>query len=153
MSLPVLQQTYEEVRRLAIAGSLVAHNDFRLKKLLTPLQQVGKQAPVFAKIAEAVTRLVESPETESAEALLELSTLVNAVLYTQGVTGTEGELEPIETCDLGQHHTRTTARMLKPLIDALSTTGSGRVEVIEEAPQARCLPRPPTRDAGFGGPR
>ena len=54
MSIPLLTQVYEELRRLAIAGSAVAAGDFRLKKLLPPLEQAGAKAPVFGKIAEAV---------------------------------------------------------------------------------------------------
>src|SRR5579884_1023404 len=133
MSLPVLTQTYEEVRRLAIAGSVVAPGDFRLKKLIPPLMQTGQKVPVFAKVGEAVSRLVEGDEKTSAAALLELTTLIQAVLYTQGQTGIEGELEPIKTIDLGRARTQTSARVLKPLQDALTTTGSGRMEIIREA--------------------
>jgi hypothetical protein len=135
MSVAILKQTYDEVRRVSIAGSVVAANDFRLKKLVAPLEQLGQKAPVFGKIAQAVTKLAESSEKESAEALLELSTLVIAVLYTQGETGAAGELTPIETTYLGQQQTPASARVLKPLIEALSTTGSGRMEVIQDAHQ------------------
>jgi hypothetical protein len=133
MSLTVLKQTYDEVRRVAIAGSVVAANDFRLKKLSAPLEQLGQKAPVFAKLAQAVTKLAECKEKESAEALLELSTLVNAVLYTQGETSVDGELKPVETTHLGQQQTRASARVLKPLLESLTTTGSGRIEIIKDA--------------------
>src|SRR5262245_22352840 len=133
MSVAIFKQAYEDVRRVAIAGSVVAANDFRLKKLVAPLEQLGQKAPVFGKIAQAVTCLVESNEKVSAAALVELSTLVNAVLYTQGETGVAGELTPIETTYLGQQQTQASARVLKPLIESLSTTGSGRVEVIRDA--------------------
>src|SRR5687768_5287484 len=131
MSIPVLTQVYDEVRRLAIAGSVVAGGDFRLKKLVPPLEQAGQKAPVFSKVAQAVTKLTESNEKSSAEALLELSTLVNAILHTQGETGLPGKLQPIETTDLGQHQTQASARVLKLLLEALSTTGSGRLETIK----------------------
>lgn len=133
MSIAILAQVYEEVRRLSIAGSAVAAGDFRLKKLIPPLEQAAEKALVFAKVAQSVTRLIESNERDSAAALLELSTLVNAILYTQGETGIDGKLQPIESVDLGQQQTQTSARLLKPLLDALSNTGSGRLEVIREA--------------------
>src|SRR5580700_8220763 len=101
MSIPILVQTYDEVRRLAIAGSVVAPGDFRLKKLAPQLEQAGQKAPVFARVAEAVHRLVESNEKSSAAALLELTTLVNAILYTQGETGADGEWTPLQTTDFG----------------------------------------------------
>jgi hypothetical protein len=133
MSIPVLVQTYEEVRRLAIAGSVVAPGDFRLKKLSAPLDLAGKKAPVFAKVAQAATALVESNEKASAHALLALSTLVSAILYTQGETVVDGEFTPILSIDLGHSQSRTPARLLRPLLDALSSTGSGRMETIREA--------------------
>ncbi len=133
MSIPVLTQVYEELRRLAIAGSSVAAGDFRLKKLLPPLEQAGAKAPVFAKVAEAAGRLVESNEKTSAAALLEATSLVSAILYTQGETGIEGELQPVQTTDLGLAKTQASARVLKPLLEALTTTGSGRMETIREA--------------------
>src|SRR5688572_4561289 len=125
MSISVLTQVYDEVRRLSIAGSVVAAGDFRLKKLVAPLEQAGQKAPVFAKVAQAVTKLVEGTEKTSPEALLDLSTLINAILYTQGETGRAGQLLPIETTDLGKHdlgqlgigqQTQASARVLKPLL-------------------------------------
>jgi hypothetical protein len=65
---------------------------------------------VFAKLGEAISRLVASTEKTSASALLELTTLVNAILYTQGETGIDGELTPIRTVELGRHKTQTSAR-------------------------------------------
>src|SRR5262245_13166300 len=133
MSIAVLNQVYDEARRLAVAGSVVAAGDFRLKKLVPPLEQAGAKAPVFAKVAEAAKRVIDGPEDASAESLLELTSLVTAVLYTQGETGSAGELQPIETVDLGGEMAQTSARLLKPLLEALSSTGSGRLELIKVA--------------------
>ena len=133
MSIPVLIQTYDEVRRLAIAGSVVAPGDFRLQKLLPQLEQAGQKAPVFAKVGEAVKRLVESNEKTSAAVLLELTALVNSILYTQGETGMAGEVTPLKTTEFGRFKTQASARMLKPLQEALTTTGSGRLEIIRDA--------------------
>src|SRR5204862_7818175 len=101
MSIAVLAQVYDETRRLAVAGSVVAGGDFRLKKLVPPLEQAGAKAPVFARVGQAAKAVVEANEQTSAEALLELATLVNAILYTQGETGCPGPLRAIETTDLG----------------------------------------------------
>jgi hypothetical protein len=132
MSIPVLVQAYEEVRRLAIAGSVVTPGDFRLKKLVPPLEQAGQKAPVFARVAEAVKRLTESSEQNSAAALLELAALISSILYTQGETGVPGELTPLPTMALGRPLTQVSARMLKPLREALTSTGSGRLEIIRD---------------------
>lgn len=132
MSIPILTQTYDEMRRLAIAGSVVAPGDFRLKRLAPQLEQMGQKAPVFAKVAETVNRLLASDENSSAAALLELTALVNAILYTQGETGVAGELTPIKTIAITRPATQTSARLLKPLQEALTTTGGGRLEVIRD---------------------
>src|SRR5688572_2070011 len=133
MSLSVLVQVYDEMRRLAIAGSAVAPGDFRLKKLIPPLEKSGEKAPVFAKVAQAVQAVVDSNDKTASTALLDLTTLVNAILYTQGETGIAGELEPLETVDLGGQATQASARVLKPLLEALQTTGSGRIELVRDA--------------------
>jgi hypothetical protein len=132
MSIPVLIQTYDEARRLAMAGSMVAPGDFRLKKLVPALEQAGQKAPVFTKVAEAVRRLAESNEQTSAAALLELAALVNSILYTQGETGVEGEFKALPTVELGRPRTQVSARVMKPLQEALTSTGSGRLEVIRD---------------------
>ena len=133
MSIAVLIQVYDETRRLAIAGSVVAGGDFRLKKLIAPLEQAGAKAPVFVKAAEATKTLIGSNENSSAPALLDVCTLVSAVLYTQGETGLPGDFSPLETTDLGPQTTQASARVLKPLLEALSTTGSGRLEIIRDS--------------------
>jgi hypothetical protein len=133
MSITLLAQVYDETRRLAIAGSVVAAGDFRIKKLIAPLEQAGAKAPVFAKVAEEVKAVVDAGDKTSAQALLNLATLVNAIIYTQGETGAAGGLDPIVTTDLGLPATQTSARVLKPLLEALSTTGSGRLELVRDA--------------------
>lgn len=133
MSLTILHQIYDETRRLAIAGSSVAPGDFRLKKLLPSLEQAGAKSPVFAKLAQSTKTLVESNEKSAAVALLELGTLINSILYTQGESGVEGKLESLPSIDFGLARTQTSAKLLKPLIEALTTTGSGRMEVIRSS--------------------
>lgn len=133
MSIAVLNQVYDEVRRLSVAGSNLAAGDFRLKKLVDPLRKSAAKAPVFGKVADTIEKVLESNQQNSAEALLELTTLTTAILYTQGETGAEGKLEPIKSQELGLTVSNTSARMLKPLIEALTTIGSGRLEIIKDA--------------------
>ncbi|WP_417735572.1 DUF5691 domain-containing protein [Rosistilla oblonga] len=133
MSLAVLNQVYDETRRLAIAGSNLAAGDFRLTKLVEPLEKSAAKAPVFGQVAASIQRLVDAPADESAQALLDLSSLVSAILYTQGQTTISGDLEPIATSSLGTQTTQVSAKLMKPLIEALTSTGSGRMETIREA--------------------
>ncbi len=133
MSIAALNEVSNEVRRLSIAGASLAPGDFRLQKLIEPLEKSGAKAPVFAKVAGSVKAVIESNERTAAKALLDLSTLVNAILYTQGKTGVEGELEPLETSPVQGTTTKTSYRVLAPLIEALTTTGQGRYELVEDA--------------------
>src|SRR5690348_8746839 len=105
MSIATLTQLYDEVRRLAIAGSSVAVGNVRLQKLIAPLEKSGEKAPVFAKVAQATQAVVNSDEKSAPAALLDLASLVNAILYTQGTTGMAGTLALIETTDLGERQT------------------------------------------------
>jgi hypothetical protein len=132
MSLALIQESAKEIRRLAIAGSPLAVGDFRLKKLIAPLEQAGAKVPVFAQVAKGLNDLVQGKEADSAGHLLSLSTLLNAILYTQGQTGAEGEAREIETFPTNCTTTKTSARALKPLVEALTTIGQGRFETVKE---------------------
>lgn len=132
MSLAVLNQVYDETRRLAIAGSNLASGDFRLTKLIEPLNKSATKAPVFGQVATSIQRLVDAPSDGSAQALLDLSSLVSAILYTQGQTTLDGDLQPIATSSIGTQTTQVSAKLMKPLVEALTSTGSGRMETIRE---------------------
>jgi hypothetical protein len=133
MSLALIHESAKEVRRLSIAGSTLAVGDFRLKKLIGPLEQAGTNVPVFAQVAKAIGDLVNSKETDSAAHLLNLSTLLNAILYTQGQTGTTGDFQELSVSGASSCTTRTAARVLKPIIEALTTSGGGRFEIVKGA--------------------
>jgi hypothetical protein len=133
MSLALIQESAKEVRRLAIAGSPLAVGDFRLKKLILPLEQAGAKVPVFAQVAKAISDVVNGKEADASANLLNLSTLLNAILYTQGRTSTEGELRELEMFPSNSASTRTGARVLKPLVQALTSTGGGRFETVKSA--------------------
>jgi hypothetical protein len=133
MSLALIEESAKEVRRLAIAGSALAVGDFRLKKLVAPLEQAGTKAPVFSQVAKSINDVVSGTEAESAARLLSLSTLLNAILYTQGQSGAEGDYRELEAFSTNCSSTRTTGRVLKPLVEALTSSGGGRFEVIKSA--------------------
>ncbi|MCZ8520377.1 MULTISPECIES: hypothetical protein [Paenibacillus] len=134
MSIQVLSELHGEVRRLFIAGSGLARGDLRLRAMQAQLEKLGGSAPIFAKLSEGVQALLDADAEEAAGRLLELGTLLHAVLYTQGRTEAAGEL--IETP--AEHPTGETPvpyRKLKPLIDALTERGPGRLEVVQSAYQ------------------
>ena len=138
MLLQPLVDLQTEINRLMIAGSRFAYNDPRLAKLLPIFQKMGEKAPVFQKIAQNIEALLQVPAEKSAEALTTLSTLLYAVLYTQGKSVIHGDsTAPQPTMDIEQLSTELTYLELEPTITALTTTGSGRHDIVMEATEQK----------------
>ncbi|OKP82670.1 HEAT repeat domain-containing protein [Paenibacillus sp. P32E] len=135
MSTALLQELHQEVRRLYIAGSDLAAGDFRLKRLLPQFQQLGERAAVFKRLGEGITSLLEPGDgqgTPAAVRLQELTLLLESVLYTQGVTAPEGTPGELRSRNLSLD-TKFPYRKLAVVRQALTTTGSGRYEIVTEA--------------------
>ncbi len=138
MSTMLLQELQGELRRLYIAGSDLAADDFRLKKLEPKLEQLGERAPVFKRLAEGVAALSGPSDAEARAARLQdLSLLLNSVLSTQGATAARsevsGEQEPVS--GLSGLTTYRSYRQLAEVQNALSTSGGGRYEIVTSAHQ------------------
>lgn len=131
MSIDLLFELQHEVRRLFIAGSGMAAGDLRLQKMLPQLQKLGESAPVFNRMAQAVSQVLDTDTSGSASRLLELGMLLNSVLYTQGKTETKEELVPMEGTG-AKLSTSIPYRKLHPLIEALTQKGQGRMEQIRQ---------------------
>jgi len=131
MSLALIQESAREARRLAIAGSALAVGDFRLRKCVEPLARAGAKVPVFGQVARAIEALVEGSEGESPGNLLALSTLLNAILLTQGQAGAEGEFRELELVGADCGGTPISSRVLRPIVEALTGAGAGRLEVVK----------------------
>ena len=71
-------------------------------------------------------------ENQSAQLLQDINQLLSSVLHTQGTTAPEGERFPVDhhPVSLSSH---LSYRKLSAVQTALTTTGSGRYEIIEEA--------------------
>lgn len=54
-----------------------------------------RASPVFARIDAGVKQLLQAPAEARASLLLDTLALVDAVLYTQAVTGLDGEASPL----------------------------------------------------------
>ena len=132
MSIEILRSVATETRRLAVAGSKLATDDYRLKRQIEPLEKLSAKAPVFGKVAEAVRAVIASDPKSAAEPLLRLATLVQAILATQASTCADGKLEATAVQSLDGFGTQTSFKNLAPVIDALTRSGSGRLEVVRE---------------------
>ena len=130
-----LYDLQQELNRLFIAGSKFAKNDPRLQKHVPILKKLGEKAPVFNKLAQEVEALLQVESTQAAEKLLSVSTLLYSVLYTQGVTvETEATKESqIPTIQLANVNTTYSYLQLKPVLQALTQSNSGRLEILQDA--------------------
>lgn len=132
MSIALLFNLQTEIRRLSIAGSELSAGDFALKKLLPGIKKTGESVPIFGRIAGSLEKLIETSPEKASENLIDLSTLLNAVLYTQCQTDVQGDIKDIECIPIDAK-TSASFRQLSPVIEALTTKGSGRLEIITNA--------------------
>lgn len=131
MSIAILTELHAEVRRLFIAGSGLAASDPRLLKLLPQLAKLGESSPVFKRLADGVRKTTDASGAEAAAALLDLGGLLHAVLYTQGKSEPRGASVPIDA--LGSAgRTAISYSKLAPVLEALRTRGSGRLQVLRQ---------------------
>ncbi|MDR1592872.1 MAG: HEAT repeat domain-containing protein [Prevotellaceae bacterium] len=130
-----LYDLQKEINRLFIAGSKFAKNDPRLQKQAAVFAKLGEKSPVFKKVAEGIENLVNAESADSSTKLLEVSTLLYSILYTQGETvdaeQQATELKPV--LPLKDVNTNRSYLALKPLIEALSAQREGRLDDVKTA--------------------
>ena len=129
MNLQPLYTLKERLEQAAIAGTGLLGEDFRLQRAAEALKPLAAASPVFAKLDGGLQALRSAPAAERGGLLLDLLALTNAVVYTQGKTGIDGDLEPLSPVD-GTCQPISYGQM-QPLITALTTTGGGRMEIIK----------------------
>lgn len=135
MKLQPLYDLQQEINRLFIAGSKFAKGDPRLQKHIPVLQKLGEKAPVFAKLAKDIEELLDTDTQQSAEKLMGISTLLYSVLYTQGdmLEADVQEAEQTPNIPLSEVNTEYSYLQLKPVMEALTTSNSGRIELLKDA--------------------
>ena len=131
MNLQPLYDVKERLEYAAIAGVSLLGEDFRLQRGLESLKPLAAASPVFGKIDGGLAKLLSAPADQRPGLLLDVLALVDAVAYTQAKTGMEGELEPLPVGS-GQYR-QISYGQIQPLLTALTTTGGGRVEVVNSA--------------------
>lgn len=131
----ILYNLQQEINRLFIAGSKFAKNDPRLQKHIPVLNKLGEKAPVFAKLSKDLEDLLNADSQSSAEKLTAISTLLYSVLYTQGAPIEANALrsEQVPDMALEEVNTEFSYLQLKPVIQALTVSNSGRLEILVDA--------------------
>ena len=130
MNLQALYDLKERLEHAAIAGTSLLQEDFRLRRAVDALAPLANANPVFAKISAGAKALLNAQENERSTKLLDVLSLVDAVVYTQGVTNASGEMIPVEQ-GTGTY-VQASYGELQPLLTALKGTGSGRIALIRE---------------------
>lgn len=131
MNLQPLYDVKERLEQAAIAGTGLLGEDFRLRRAAEALKPLTGASPVLGKIDAGLTKLLSAPAEARSGLLLDLLALVDAVAYTQAKTGAVGELAPMSS-GCGQYQELSYSQ-LQPLLAALTTTGGGRMEIIQSA--------------------
>lgn len=139
MDLTPLYELRERLRAAAIAGAALAAEDFRLARALEGLAPLEKTSPVFAKLGQ-LGRSALAPDCDweggRAGALLDAITLCDAVLCTQGAVAVPGELEELPRRAGGTVLTNAPYSVVAPLVEALTTSGSGHYSTVVDARKA-----------------
>lgn len=130
MNLQALYDLKERLEYAAIAGTGLMQEDFRLRRAVDALAPLAAANPVFGKISNAAKALIAVPQEERSTRLLDVLSLVDAVVYTQGVANIPGALEPMEQ-GTGKY-VQASYGELQPLLTALSGRGSGRTSLIQK---------------------
>lgn len=134
MNLSPLYELRERLAGSGIAGVNLIKEDFRLSRAIEALEPLAKAAPVFQKIYDTAKEAIK-PECENPTGvLLDALALVDAVIYTQGITETKKEPEKILFGKVKEYQ-NISYSVLTPLLEALTTTGSQRLEIVKEVYQ------------------
>ena len=130
MNLQPLYDIKDRLERAAVAGTGLLSEDFRLKRSQTELAPLAAASPVFSKISAQLDALLTAPPENQGGLLLDVLALVDAVVYTQAGSGCPGQLEPLSPGS-GTYRALSYGQ-LHPLLEALTGTGGGRMNVIRE---------------------
>lgn len=119
----------ERLRAAAMAGTNLLSEDFRLKRAYEAFKPLEAASPVFAKVGQLTVQLL-SPDCQNPQgALLDTITLVDAVICTLGAVDVKGEVESAGIIsterNTGSLIVNAPYSMLKELLEALTTSGSG----------------------------
>lgn len=128
MSLALIHDTHSELARLAMAGAELAAGDARLKRLVPQAEKLGQKAKVFSRVAVALKALTDGG---GAGALLQAHALTQAIKSTQTQPAPKGDSAALQPPQPGRRSGRHSSRQLRALSEALSRSGSGRMESVK----------------------
>lgn len=118
----------ERLHQSAMAGTDLLNEDFRLKKMAEQIAPLSAKNPIFKKINDQLSLLFSATPEERPLQLIKTISLVDAVVATQATYKVEGEITSLPSGN-GKYYDISYLQ-LKPIIEALTTKGSGRYDVL-----------------------
>lgn len=133
MDIKPLYELKDRLRAASIAGTSLLSEDFRLKKAAEGFKELEGASPVFKKISELTASLLSNNCPDKPAVLLDTITLADSVICTLGATDISGELSDIPVESIGMEIVNVPYSKLTVIIDALTASGSGKMEAVQSA--------------------
>lgn len=138
MNLQPLYELRERLESSMIAGVSLLSDDFRLARAVEQTASLAGASPVFKRIYDTAKSALAPDCADRCSAVLDAYSLVDAVLCTQGVVETEGEIEEIQIPEGGGRFlSNAPYSAVAPLLEALTTSGSGHYSTVLDMHQSQ----------------
>ena len=133
MNFEPLYELKNRLENVAVVGINLAKDDFRLKRAVEQVKEYSTAAKVFKQIYDMGNSLISTDDEDKCDLFLDLLALLDAVLCTQATTYSEDKPQKIKTITKNKDfYKELHYSELSPLVYALTETGSGRYEIIED---------------------
>ena len=132
MNFEPLYELKNRLENVAVVGINLVKDDFRLKRAVEQVKEYSTVAKVFKQIYDMGSSLISTDNEDKCDLFLDLLALLDAVLCTQATTYSGEKPQEIKTIAKNKdYYKELHYSELSPLLYALTETGSGRYEIIE----------------------
>lgn len=131
MNITPLYELRTRLKNVMIAGTNLIAEDFRLKRAVESFKPLAGIAPVFTKIDKLINELLEPERADKEMILLEVLSLLDAVLCTQAKVSVDKPISNIPKHQFNERLKNIPYSIIRPLINALMTSGSGHFSYVE----------------------
>ena len=132
MNFETLYELKNRLENVAVVGINLVKDDFRLKRAVEQVKEYSNAAKVFKQIYDMGNSLISTDDEDKCDLFLDLLALLDAVLCTQATTYSGAKPQEIKTITKNKDfYKELHYSELSPLVYALTETGSGRYEIIE----------------------
>ena len=132
MNFEPLYELKNRLENVAVVGINLVKDDFRLKRAVEQVKEYSTVAKVFKQIYDMGSSLISTDDEDKCDLFLDLLALLDAVLCTQTTTYSGDKPQQIKTIAKNKdYYKELHYSELSPLLYALTETGGGRCEIIE----------------------